>query len=129
MGGDMKLISTFVVKASDLGLHGNLFGGRMLAKADEAGAAFASEAARSTMLVTVSFGSVEFKRPVKLGRIVKMYGETTKIGTSSISINLEARSFNTFTGKETPVFSTDAVFVRIDDEGSPIPIDKTKIDG
>jgi len=123
----MELISSFIVKGGDLGLHGNLFGGIMLAKVDEAGAAFASEKARSTMLVTVSFGSVEFKRPVKLGRIVKIYGETIKMGTSSITIKLEARSFNTFTGKETVVFSTDAVFVRIDDEGSPIPIDKTKI--
>jgi len=124
----MRLISTHVVKTFDLGVHGNLFGGRMLAWADEAGATYASEVARTTMLVTVSFGSVEFKRPVKLGRIVKIYGSTTKIGTSSISIKLESRSFNTFTGKETVVFSTDAVFVRIDDEGSPIPIDKTKVE-
>jgi len=124
----MRLITTFVVKASDLGLHGNLFGGIMLAKVDEAGAAFASEEARSTMLVTVSFGSVEFKKAVKIGRVVKIYGGVDKIGTTSITIQLEARSFNTFTGKETVVFSTDAVFVRIDDEGSPIPIDKTKIE-
>jgi len=124
----MKLISTHVVKTLDLGVHGNLFGGVMLSWADEAGAAYASEAARSTMLVTVSFGSVDFKRPVKMGRIVKMYGSTTKVGNTSISIKLEARSFNTFTGNETPVFSTDAVFVRIDDEGSPIPIDKSKIE-
>jgi len=124
----MRLISTHVVKTLDLGVHGNLFGGIMLSWADEAGAAYASEVARTTMLVTVSFGSVEFKRPVKLGRIVKIYGSTTKIGTSSISIKLESRSFNTFTGKETVVFSTDAVFVRIDDEGSPIPIDKTKVE-
>jgi len=124
----MRLISTHVVKTLDLGVHGNLFGGRMLAWADEAGGAYASEAARSTMLVTVSLGSVEFRKAVKLGRIVKIYGDTIKIGNSSITIKLEARSFNTYTGKETIVFSTDAIFVRIDDEGSPIPIDKVKIE-
>lgn len=123
----MRLISTHVVKTLDLGVHGNLFGGRMLAWADEAGATFASEEARSTSMVTLRFGSVEFRKPVKLGRIVKMYGEVMKVGTTSITILLEARSFNTFTGQETVVFKTDAVFVRIDDDGSPIPIDKTKI--
>ena len=38
----MELISTHPVKKSDLGFHGNLFGGKLLAWVDAAGAAFAS---------------------------------------------------------------------------------------
>jgi len=123
----MELISTFVCKTKDLGLHGNLFGGVMLANLDEAGAAYASEKARSTRMVTVAMGSVVFHNPVKLGRIVKIYGDVLKVGTTSMGIKLEARAFNTFTGKETLVCATDVTYVRIDDDGSPIPIDKTKI--
>jgi len=117
-----------MVKASDLGLHGNLFGGTMLAKLDESGAAYASEKGRSTRMVTVAMGSVVFHNPVKLGRIVKIYGSILKVGTTSITIKLEARAFNTFTGKEILVCATDVTYVRIDDDGSPIPIDKTKLE-
>ena len=85
----MRLISTHVVKTLDLGVHGNLFGGKMLSWADEAGAAYASEAARSTMLVTVTLGAVEFKKAVKLGRIVKIYGETVKIGRQGHSTPIQ----------------------------------------
>tara|TARA_R110000868_G_scaffold76573_3_gene220136 strand:- start:16346 stop:16720 length:375 start_codon:yes stop_codon:yes gene_type:complete len=124
----MELITTFVCKTKDLGLHNNLFGGIMLAHLDEAGASFASEKARSTRMVTVAMGSVVFHSPVKLGRIVKIYGDILKVGTTSITIKLEARAFNTFTGKETLVCATDVTYVRIDDDGSPIPIDKTKLE-
>ena len=40
----MELISTHPVKKSDLGFHGNLFGGKLLAWVDAAGAAFSPEA-------------------------------------------------------------------------------------
>ena len=39
---EMELISTHVCKSSDVGFHGNLFGGVMLSWLDEAGAAFAA---------------------------------------------------------------------------------------
>ena len=38
----MELISTHFVKKNDVGYHGNLFGGIMLAWLDEAAAAFAA---------------------------------------------------------------------------------------
>ena len=41
----MELISTHFVKTQDVGYHGNLFGGVMLAWLDEAAAAFAAQAA------------------------------------------------------------------------------------
>ena len=37
---EMELISTHVCKVSDVGFHGNLFGGQMLAWLDEAAAAY-----------------------------------------------------------------------------------------
>ncbi len=48
----MELITTKVCMTKDLGVHGNLFGGIMLAWLDEAGAAFACEKAQSTHMVT-----------------------------------------------------------------------------
>ena len=46
----------------NIGVHGNLFGGTMLAWLDEAGAAFACEKAQSTHMVTRLIDKVEFSR-------------------------------------------------------------------
>ena len=65
---------------------------------------------------------VEFSRPVKVGRIVKIYGEVLKMGTTSLSIKLKARSYNPHSGRMKSVCSTEMVFVRIDDDGEPLKI-------
>ena len=41
--GNMELLNTHPVKKSDLGFHGNLFGGKLLAWLDAGAAAFASQ--------------------------------------------------------------------------------------
>ena len=60
----MQLITTKVCLMSDIGVHGNLFGGTMLAWLDEAGAAYACQIAKSTKMVTRFISGVEFCRPV-----------------------------------------------------------------
>lgn len=120
----MKLIATHVVKAFNLGVHGNLFGGTILSWIDEAGAVYASEEACSTNMVTVAMDKVEFIKPVKLGRMVKIYGDTVKLGNTSITVTIEARVFNPHNNKESLVCKTNVTFVRIDADGSPIPIVK-----
>ena len=120
----MELITTKVCMTKDLGVHGNLFGGIMLAWLDEAGAAFACEKAQSTHMVTRYINSVEFSRPVREGRIVKIYGEVMKYGKSSIKIKLSAKSYNPHSGKLKDVCATEMVFVRIDDDGDSLVINR-----
>jgi acyl-CoA thioesterase YciA len=121
----MKLLSTHVVKTLDLGVHDNLFGGRMLSILDETGAAYACEMANSNNMVTVCMDKVEFLKPVKLGRVLKVYGDVDKIGNTSITIKLEARVYNPLNQKESLVCKTNVTFVRIDADGTPIPINPT----
>lgn len=118
----MDLITTKLCKASDIGFHGNLFGGTMLAWLDEAGAAYSCQLAHSTKMVTRYISEVQFCKPVKIGRIIKIYGESIKIGNTSIKIRLEARSHNPHTSKQKIVCSTDMVFVRVDEDGDALPI-------
>jgi len=120
----VELITTKVCMTKDLGVHGNLFGGIMLAWLDEAGAAFACEKAQSTHMVTRYINSVEFSRPVREGRIVKIYGEVMKYGKSSIKIKLSAKSYNPHSGKLKDVCATEMVFVRIDDDGDSLVINR-----
>jgi acyl-CoA thioesterase YciA len=108
--------------ASDLGVHGNLFGGTMMSFLDESAAAYACQLCDSPRMVTKKIEEVVFQSPVKVGNILKIYGSVDKIGNTSITLNLEARKHNVYTGQQKLVCSTKVVFVRIDDEGSPVPI-------
>jgi len=118
----MELITSRVCMASQIGVHGNLFGGEMLSFLDEAAAAYACQLCDSPRMVTKKIEEVVFQNPVKVGNILKIYGSVDKIGNTSITLNLEARKHNVYTGQQKLVCSTKVVFVRIDDEGSPVPI-------
>jgi acyl-CoA thioesterase YciA len=108
--------------ASQIGVHGNLFGGEMLSVLDESGAVYTCQICDTPRMVTKKIEEVIFQRPVKTGNLIKIYGSVEKIGNTSITINLEARKHNVYTGVQDLVCSTKMVFVRIDDEGAPVPI-------
>lgn len=118
----MELITTRVCMASQIGVHGNLFGGEMLSILDESGAVYTCQICDTPRMVTKKIEEVIFQRPVKTGNLIKIYGSVEKIGNTSITINLEARKHNVYTGVQDLVCSTKMVFVRIDDEGAPVPI-------
>jgi len=118
----MELISTHLVKTSDIGLNDNLFGGRMLSWLDEDGASFASSYCEATRLVTVKFNETNFKKPAKKGMLIKVYGSVKRVGTSSITIELEARAYNVENGSEKIVCDTGVVYVKVDQSGESTPI-------
>ena len=118
----MDLISTHKVMTQHLGYHGNLFGGQMLAWIDEAGVAFASEACGTPQMVTVHMSEVRFNAPVRPTQIIKMYGKIEKMGTSSVTLRIEARRHSVYNGTQKTVCSTQITFVRIDGDGEAVPI-------
>lgn len=120
----MQLLTTHPVKKLDLGIHGNLFGGKLLSWLDSAVAAYAMEVCHSKNMVTIAMDKCEFKKPAKEGNLVKIYAELSYVGNSSARFNVEARNYNVFTSDEVCILSTTMTFVRIDDEGGPIPISK-----
>jgi len=118
----MDLISTHKVMTQHLGYHGNLFGGQMLAWIDEAGVAFASEVCGTPQMVTVHMSEVRFNAPVRPTQIIKIYGKIEKMGTSSVTLKLEARRHSVYNGTQKTVCSTQITFVRIDGDGEAVPI-------
>lgn len=120
--GKMKLISTKMCKEGDLGYHDNLFGGHMMSWLDEAGASMASRICNSPRVVTVLVEKMEFRRPVKAGQLIEIWGKVRKVGRSSITLNIEARRHNVRTDSQEIVVNTDMKFVRIDEYGNPVPI-------
>jgi acyl-CoA thioesterase YciA len=121
----MDLLVTHPVKKSDLGFHGNLFGGKLLSWIDAAVAAYAMETCHTNSMITVSIDKCEFKRPAKEGNLVKIYAQVTKIGDTSITFEVEARSYNVFREDEKLILNTGITFVRVDNEGTPISISET----
>lgn len=121
---NMKRITQKICMAKDLGIHGNLFGGNMLSWIDEAAASLAAEICNSPNVVTVKIDEVVFERPVKVGYQILIYGDVLHIGTTSLTMKIEARKKNFYGGKEIIVCTTNITFVRIDDEGNPVPISK-----
>lgn len=117
-----NLISTHPIKKSDLGFHGNLFGGKLLAWLDAAGAAYAMEVCDTPRMVTVKIDECLFKKPAKEGQLIKIYGKVINVGNTSVTLNLEARSHNVYSGSQVVVLSTNIKFVRIDESGESIPL-------
>jgi acyl-CoA thioesterase YciA len=123
----MELLNTHPIKKSDLGSHGNLFGGKLLAWIDSAAAGYSMQLCDTPRIVTVSIDKCFFEKPAKEGQLLKIYGQPSKIGSTSITLYMEARAHNVYTGNQTIILRTNIKFVRIDEEGNPIPIsDKCK---
>ena len=118
----MDLLSTHPVKKSDLGFHGNLFGGKLLSWIDAAVAAYAMEKCRSQNMITIAMDKCVFLKPAKEKQLVKIYGEMVRVGNTSATFNIEARGYNVFRGDETILLATSMTFVRVDEEGVPIPV-------
>lgn len=122
--GKMDLISTTICLTKHIGANGNMFGGEVMSLIDISAAAFASEVCRYPKLVTLKVTETLFKKPVKVGHLIKVYGSVTRIGTTSITIKIEVRNHNVRTEKQEIVCETDITFVKIDEDGDSIPIAK-----
>jgi len=118
----MILISTHPIKKADLGFHANLFGGKLLAWIDAAGAAMAMEVADTPRMVTVKIDECLFKRPAREGQLLKIYGRVANVGNTSLTLQLEARAHNVYSGQQSVILSTNIKFVRIDENNEPVPI-------
>lgn len=118
----MELITTYPIKKSDLGFHGNLFGGKLLSILDSSAVAYAMQLCDTPRMVTISIDKCIFEKPSKEGQLIKIFGYPSSIGNTSVSLYIEARAHNVRTGKQYVVLKTNMKFVYIDEEGNPIPI-------
>ena len=117
------LLRTLAMPA-DTNANGDIFGGWIMSQLDLAGGILAKEISGGR-IVTVSVSSITFKKPVKVGDVVCCYGECTKVGRTSMSIDLEVwvKPVKEH-GIEDRFMVCDATFnyVAIDTEGKPRPI-------
>ena len=116
------MLSSQPIKKSDLGFHGNLFGGQLLKWIDAAAAGYSMQLCDTPRMVTVSIDKCYFEKPAREGQLLKIYGTPSKLGTTSVTLYMEARAHNVYTGNQVIVLKTNIRFVSIDEGGNPIPI-------
>jgi acyl-CoA hydrolase len=73
-------------------------------------------------MVTVAIDKCFFEKPAREGQLVKIYGSPSAIGTTSVTLYMEARAHNVYTGNQVIVLRTNIKFVMIDEGGNAIPI-------
>lgn len=118
----MELLNTHPIKKSDLGFHGNLFGGKLLSWIDASAAGYSMQLCDTPRMVTVSIDQCNFEKPAKESQLLKIYGSPTKVGNTSMTLYMEARAHNVYSGKQDIVLKTHITFVQIDEGGNPIPL-------
>ena len=118
----MEILNTHPIKKSDLGFHGNLFGGKLLSWIDASAAGYAMQLCDTPRMVTVSIDQCNFERPAKESQLLRIYGYPKRVGNSSMALYMEARAHNVYSGKQDLVLKTNITFVQIDEGGNPIPL-------
>ena len=107
----------------DTNAHGTIFGGVILSYIDLAGGI---ECRRQSpkKFVTKAMREVVFVAPVYLGDLVTFYTRTIRVGTTSITVDVEVEAERLgISGTKEIVRVTEAevIYVAVDDDGKPIP--------
>ena len=107
-----------VPQPADMNGNGDIFGGWVLSQMDIAGGTLAARVAKGRV-ATVAITAMTFVQPIKIGDLVSIYGEVSKVGRSSITIALETIVQRRLDPTPIQVTHGTFVFVAIDEDGKP----------
>ncbi|MEO8654719.1 MAG: acyl-CoA thioesterase [Ramlibacter sp.] len=119
---DKELVLKVIPMPADSNANGDIFGGWVMAQVDLAGAVIAARHAKGR-IATVAVKEFIFKQPVRVGDILSFYSELTRIGRTSITVDVEvyAERFGS-QGQYVKVTQATLTYVAIDDAGRPRPV-------
>lgn len=116
---DKQPVLRIIPMPADTNAHGTIFGGWVMAQVDLAGSVPAVKRARGKC-VTVSVNSFQFKQPVLVGDLVSFYAEVSKVGRTSITVDVEVYSQRQRFGADVvKVTEAQLTYVAIDDQRKP----------
>jgi acyl-CoA thioesterase YciA len=117
-----ELVLKVIPMPADTNGNGDIFGGWVMAQVDLAGSVLPARYVRGRM-ATVAVNEFIFKQPVRVGDILSFYAHVTRIGNTSITVQVEvfAERFRA-QGQYVKVTEASLTYVAIDDEGRPRPI-------
>ncbi len=111
-----------VPRPLDANANGDIFGGWVLSEMDIAAGTIAAKRAGGRV-VTVAIDAMTFHKPILVGDLVSIYGEVIRVGRTSLEVRLETYVNRRLADQEIRVTEGTFVFVAIDAEGQPRPVD------
>jgi acyl-CoA hydrolase len=102
-------------------IHGLVFGGQIMAWVDLCAAVCAQRHA-SRLCVTASVDDLQFKRPVRVGQVVRLHAEVTATFRSSMEIDVRVEGEDTLTGERWPTVESRLTFVAMGDDHRPTAV-------
>ena len=104
---------------ADANIHGDVFGGWIMAHSDVAGAIPAARRANGRV-ATVAVTSFLFKNPVFVGDLLSFYASVLKTGTTSITVEVEVYAErNRLQAEIVKVTEATLVYVATDENRKP----------
>jgi len=121
---DMELVLKVIPMPADCNANGDIFGGWVMAQVDLAGSVVPARHVDGRM-ATVAVNQFIFKQPVRVGDILSFFAEVTRIGNTSITVQVEvyAERFRA-QGQYVKVTEASLTYVAIDEMGKPRPIER-----
>ena len=123
---DKELVLKVIPMPADCNANGDIFGGWVMAQVDLAGSVVPARHVDGRM-ATVAVNQFIFKQPVRVGDILSFFAAVTRIGNTSITVQVEVYA-ERFRNQKRYVKVTEAslTYVAIDDFGKPRKIVKTE---
>ena len=119
---DKELVLKVSPMPADCNANGDIFGGWVMAQVDLAGAVIPARYTRGRQ-ATVAVNQFVFKQPVRVGDILSLFASVTRIGRTSITVQVEVYAERIFAQREyVKVTEASVTYVAIDEAGKPRPI-------
>jgi acyl-CoA thioesterase YciA len=106
---------------ADANPAGDIFGGWVMAQMDLASGIRAAERAKGRV-VTAAVKEMAFQLPVKIGDTLSIYTNITRVGTTSITLLIEAWAQRFRYEKMEKVTAGTFIMVALDEDGKPKPV-------
>jgi acyl-CoA thioesterase YciA len=116
-----ELTVRIMAMPGDTNPAGDIFGGWVLSRMDQAGGIAAAERAEGRV-ATIALDGMKFIRPVKVGDVLCVYTEVEGVGRTSLKVHVEAWARRYKTHRREKVTVATFTFVALDDQGRPRPV-------
>jgi len=116
-----ELATRTVALPRDTNPSGDIFGGWLMSQMDIAGGVSATRRARGRV-ATVAVDGMVFHEPVRVGNVVACHAEIVRVGTTSITVRIEAWAERRDGGENVRVTEATFTYVAIDETGRKRPV-------
>jgi acyl-CoA hydrolase len=101
--------------------YDTLFGGTAMHLMDEVAFITATRFTRK-IVVTVSSDRIDFKKPIPAGTIIELVGKVSRVGNTSLDVNVEIFIEEMYNDKREKAISGNFTFVALDEDKKPTSV-------